>query len=186
VVVFNNYKCTDTAFVEVTVLKKPVANAGPDKRVMPGQSTQLAGAASGSNITYQWFPPLYLSAPDSLQPIASPVDDMIYKLQVLSDCGTASDSVKVYVLKNIFVPNAFSPNGDGVNDVWEVGGINGYTDYEILVYNRYGQKVFASKNGSRLWDGTFRGTRQPTGVYTYIVSVKDVALRLSGWVLLVK
>jgi len=153
---------------------------------VPGQSVQLTGKASGSGITYSWVPPLFISDTSSLQPFVNPPDDLFYQLQVSSVCGMAVDSVKVFLLKKVFVPTAFSPNGDGLNDVWEPGGLASYTQYEVQVFDRFGQRVYHGKAGTAFWDGTFKGKRQPTGVYTYLITIKDIDTTLKGWLMLVK
>jgi gliding motility-associated-like protein len=187
VIVSNAFSCTDTAYVQVNVLKKPRANAGPDRYMLEGQSTQLLGEASGTNISYSWTPASFMDDTSSLHPHVNPSADFVYALQVASkdSCGFATDSVKVKVYKAVYVPNAFTPNGDGLNDTWNIPTLNAFSDYEIRVFNRWGQLVYLSKNKSG-WDGRLNGKDQPTGVYPYVISIKDTDVILKGWVVIVR
>jgi gliding motility-associated-like protein len=188
VIVYNTFLCTDTAYVQVNVSKKPVASAGVDKYILQGQTAQLAGGASGTNISYSWSPSLFINDPNSLQPLVTPESDASYTLEVVSHdgCGVASDVMKVHVFKAIYVPNAFSPNGDGLNDTWNIPALNVYASYEILVFNRWGQIVYTSKDIGRPWNGSFKGKELPSGVYPYIIDIKEVPIKLTGWVMVVR
>jgi hypothetical protein len=82
-VVTNTFNCTDTEFVDIDVIKKPVANAGPDKETVLGLPVTLEGNVAGDNISYIWTPPIHLDNPSALQPVALPLpqDNMITGLQ---------------------------------------------------------------------------------------------------------
>jgi trimeric autotransporter adhesin len=83
-----------------------------------------------------------------------------------------SASIRINVAGNppIYVPNAFTPNGDGIDDIWSVFG-TGVKDIKATVFNRWGEKVFESSNQSDGWDGTYKGQLQPPGVYVYVVEI---------------
>lgn len=186
-IVSNSFQCTDTAYVQVNVSKKPVASAGPDRYLILGQSAQLSGSVGGTNVYYNWSPSLFINDTTALQPLVNPQADITYTLQVTSNdgCGTATDAVKVHVYKDVYVPNAFTPNNDGLNDTWRIPALNAYADYEILVFDRYGQVVYQSK-ANQGWDGSFKGKALPTGVYPYIISIKQTGAKLTGWVAIVR
>lgn len=78
------------------------------------------------------------------------------------------------------VPNAFSPNGDGLHDTWEIPGLSGYPDAIVQVFDRWGQKVFVSKGYGSPWDGSRNGHLLPEGVYYYIIEPGDHKARLTG------
>ncbi|MGZ8538863.1 MAG: T9SS type B sorting domain-containing protein [Flavisolibacter sp.] len=187
VIVSNSFSCYDTGFVQINVFKKPVANAGPDREMLRGQSIQLLGLVKGSSISYSWSPNHAIDNIQSPQPVVNPVVDTSYILTVASNvgCGTARDTVRVRVFKDIYVPTAFSPNNDGLNDRWKVLGLGFFKETEVTVYNRYGQVVFMSKN-DQPWDGRLKGKDQPTGVYPYVIRIKDVNIILKGWVMIVR
>jgi gliding motility-associated-like protein len=188
VIVSNEFSCTDTAWVQVNVSKKPMAGAGEDKYILQGQTAQLSGTAGGTAVTYGWSPSQFMDNPVSLQPVVSPAEDISYTLEVVSNngCGTASDVVKVHVFKGLYVPNAFSPNGDGLNDTWNIPALRAYPEYEIQVFNRWGQAVYTSKDISKPWNGRLKDKDLPSGVYAYIIRVKNLPSTLKGWVMLVR
>jgi gliding motility-associated-like protein len=101
-------------------------------------------------------------------------------------CGTSSDDVLVRVYEKIKVPNAFSPNGDGVNDVWNIEPLDLFEDSETQVFNRYGQLVFRSHGYAQPWNGRQNGKPLPAGVYYYTINLKDVNPLLSGFVMIVR
>ncbi len=161
---------------EIIVNVKPalVANAGPDVIINYGQSTQLngTGTAGGSYLWTANIAPLTLTPSATiLNPVATPLQTTDYKLTVTDPtgicAGSATDIVTVTVIINcVDVKNAFSPNGDGVNDTWRV-----YEQYVCLknikatVFNRYGNKVFESVDYKNAWDGRYKGNPLPDGTY---------------------
>lgn len=182
VVVTNLQGCTDSALVMIGVYKKPIANAGPDKEIGLGQQVVLSGAVSGTGINYMWTPTIAMDDATKLQPTVSPTQDQAYMLTVTSTlgCGMATDSVRVKVYKDVFVPTAFTPNGDGKNDDWRIFGLSVYPSYEILVFNRYGQVIYRSTDASDGWNGTFNGKPVPIGTYPYLIRITSQKKVLKG------
>jgi gliding motility-associated-like protein len=176
-VVTNNFNCTDTANVNIDVIKKPVANAGPDKETVLGLPVTLDGNAGGDNISYNWTPSLYLDNSSLLQPVVLPLaaGQYNYKLNVTSGsgCGSAEDDVTVIVYKGIYIPTAFTPNQDGRNDSWYIPSLSVFSVFELSVFNRYGQIVFHTKNNQVSWDGKYKGLPQPTGVFVYFLTIGE-------------
>jgi gliding motility-associated-like protein len=187
VVVTNQFGCHDTAAITVNVVERPRANAGPDKYIIKGNSTQLQGVATGQGISYSWSPAIYIDNVQSLQPIVTPPQDTTYRLTVVSNegCGVATDIVRVHVYPAVYVPNAFTPNNDALNDTWSIPALRAYSEFTISIYNRYGQLIFYTKNNFRLWDGKYKGLLQPAGVYVYMVAIKGERL-LKGTLILVR
>jgi gliding motility-associated-like protein len=189
VTVFSEYGCFDTASVAVNIWKKPVANAGPNKQILEGQSVSLEGMAEGTQVIYFWTPPNTLNDGSSLSPVARPVDNTTYTLHVVSQlgCGTSTDDVFVRVFKQVKIPNAFSPNGDGINDEWKIINLITYPEATLQVFNRHGQKVFESRGYARNWNGTYNGQPLPVGTYYYVIDLKtEFFSRLSGWVFIAR
>jgi gliding motility-associated-like protein/uncharacterized repeat protein (TIGR01451 family) len=188
VTVSNSSACTSTATVTINVLKKPVANAGADKHITQGQSLVLDGSAGGSNVSYYWTASDGSAAPAGITPMISPLEDITYTLHVLSNAGCgpeATDDVFVRVYKKVTIPNTFTPNGDAVNDTWEVGALDTYPEATTQVFNRYGSVVFSSLGYPKAWDATYNGKAIPTGTYYYKIDLKNGNV-LSGWVLVVR
>jgi gliding motility-associated-like protein len=179
--------CSDTASVTIHVLRKPKANAGADSYIAEGSSAQLNGTVVGDSISYYWTPDYKILNDQSLNPVVSPPTDTSYILHVVSNagCGIAEDMVRVIIFKKIEVPNAFSPNGDGINDRWNIPALNSYLTAEVFVYDRYGREIYRGNN-FRSWDGTNRGKELPVATYYYVIDLKNNLPKLSGWVLLAK
>jgi gliding motility-associated-like protein len=92
----------------------------------------------------------------------------------------------VRVFKKITIPNAFSPNNDGINDLWDIKALDTYPQSTIMVFDRYGKQVFQSIGYAKPWDGAYNGKALPEGTYYYIIDLKDGQPKLSGWVLIIK
>lgn len=185
--VYNNAGCFDTKTVTINVLHKAIANAGKNKVIFEGQSTTLNGSEKYGS-TYSWTPDSALSDPTSLTPVASPTNDITYTLHVNSsnNCGEDSSSVFVKVYKKITIPNTFSPNNDGINDLWNIDALITYPDCILDVFDRYGQKVFHSIGYNNAWNGKYNGKALPSGTYYYVLDLRNKTPKISGWVLLVK
>jgi gliding motility-associated-like protein len=175
--------CKNTVSQTVTVFPVPVVNAGPDLFVLAGGMIQLQGSATGNGLTYLWSPVRWLSDPRILQPVASPLDTITYHLSVTSSDGCiAGDNIYIKVLKAPEVPNVFTPNGDNINDRWEIKYLDSYPNATVEVYNRYGQLIFRSRNYLTPWDGTLNGKQIPVGTYYYIINPGNGRKQISGFV----
>jgi gliding motility-associated-like protein len=86
----------------------------------------------------------------------------------------------------IVIPNAFTPNGDGINDTWDIKNLDSYLNCTIRVYNRYGENVYSSIGYGIQWDGKYRGADLPTGTYYYIINLKSDLKVLSGFVAIIR
>jgi gliding motility-associated-like protein len=171
--IVNAQGCVGDTSRSVVVHPYPSVNAGQDLFVLEGGSAVLNATASGSNLSYRWTPGTYLNNDSILKPSTSAVDDVTYRLTVTSIGGCKGyDDVVVKVLKSPSIPNVFSPNGDGVNDVWVIRYLETYPGNSVQVFNRYGQQVFVSNGYAKPWDGTLKGSPLPAGVYYYIIDPK--------------
>ncbi|CAN5341713.1 hypothetical protein BH09BAC6_BH09BAC6_23100 [soil metagenome] len=86
----------------------------------------------------------------------------------------------------IVIPNAFTPNGDGINDVWNIKSLSDYSQCNVFVYNRYGSLIYQSTGYSRPWDGLFNGTPVPVGTYYYIINLQNRTPELTGQVSIIR
>ncbi|HEY8690327.1 MAG TPA: gliding motility-associated C-terminal domain-containing protein [Chitinophagaceae bacterium] len=182
-----NNNCRSSDSLMIVVNKLPRADAGSDKVIIDGQSVVLNGAANGTDVSYTWTPIDYLTGPGTLTPTVSPPANQIYTLHVTSNkgCGTATDDVLVKVYKKLFVPNAFTPNNDGINDTWHIETLDAYPDAEVKVFNRYGQLVFDNHGINKPWDGKFKGTLISPGAYVYTIDLKNNSQLIKGIVLII-
>ncbi|MDD3878356.1 MAG: gliding motility-associated C-terminal domain-containing protein, partial [Bacteroidales bacterium] len=161
---------------EILVLVHPLpdANAGIDDTIMSGASTQLI--ATGG-VQYFWFPVEGLSNAFLFNPIASPDSSTDYMVTVTDIFGcknTDTVSIVVFFFEEPFwVPTAFSPNNDGLNDILFVRGGN-YETFEFTVFNRYGEEIFKSRDVENGWDGRNQttGEKMPSAAYVYRIVVK--------------
>lgn len=155
----------------ITAFDSPVVDAATDTIIELGGNALLVATTLTPDVTYTWTPDDYLTCDDCPTTLASPVDSTTYVVTISDVNGcTASDSVVVYVnfVEALGVADAFSPNGDGENDILYVQG-RGLSAMKFSVYNKYGEKVFESQTQDIGWDGTFRGREQNPGVFTWVL-----------------
>jgi gliding motility-associated-like protein len=151
-----------------------------------GNKVQLIPEVSGLALSYFWSPGAQLDDIYKQNPWCSATDDITYSLKVSGKGGcSASDDVFILVLKPPEMPNAFSPNGDGINDFWLIKHINRYPDASIDVFDRYNQKVFHSDNYSTPWDGKFNQKPLPVGTYYFVINPKNGLNIMSGSVTII-
>lgn len=177
----------------VTVNPRVRAFAGRDTIVVVNQPLQFNGTGG---VNYLWTPSFGLSNPNIYNPVGvygSNIDSVRYKLVVTDDAGCADSAyvvVRVYQVKpTIFVPTAFTPNGDGLNDtVYPISvGIRKINYFSI--YNRWGQLVFTTTEDRKGWDGRLGGKLQSSAVFVWMVSAEDyqgVPVFLKGTVALIR
>ena len=180
--------CIEEYSQQIKVLPLPEIDAGPDLVVLvAGKEKQLNARASGSDLEYKWTPAAGLSRDDILNPMVKPDQDTEYILSVKSGNGcVVTDRVKVKVLDDITVPNAFSPNGDGINDLWNLENIDSYPGATVEIFNRYGERVFNSQGYARSFDGTFSGKVLPVGTYYYLIRPNNGRKQKSGALTLIR
>ncbi len=152
-----------------------VVNAGPDKEILAGSSVILEGTADGP-YPVTWTPAIGLTFPGNnpLRPLAAPLVTTTYTLSGGAGGCASSDQVTVTVRPAIRIPNAFTPNGDGRDDTWQIEFIEQYPDNTVTVFNRWGNKIFSAENYGRAneWRGDINGQPAPLGTYYYVVVTK--------------
>lgn len=189
VAVYNSFGCIDSASVTVCWHPLPDANAGQDVTILLGDTTQLF--ATGG-VSYSWFPTNGLTNPNISNPFASPQQTTTYTVTVTSlDGCTSTDTVIVNVHDEptVYLPNAFSPNGDDHNDVLHIIHFGIFKLGSFAIYNRWGQKVFETSDINEGWDGTFEGLPQEVGVYVYFIEgagYNGVNVSLKGNITLIR
>jgi gliding motility-associated-like protein len=128
---------------------------------------------AGGGLLYSWTPVTGLDSATSPDPIAAPTETTLYTCTISDGTGCyTTRQVLVTILhdNNFFIPNTFSPNGDGRNDYLFLRGNNLY-GIRFTVYDRWGEKVFETTNQQTGWDGTYKGKDLNPGVFTYIVTI---------------
>ncbi len=142
-----------------------------DVTIGQGESTQLEAYGGPP---YEWSPTTGLSGSDIPDPIASPEGTTTYTVTTTINGCVFVGVITVEVIRRIDPPNTFTPNGDGINDVWEVPGIEDYPGAEVLIYDRWGQRIFRSVGYRDPWDGTNGGRALPSGTYYYHIQLNQL------------
>jgi gliding motility-associated-like protein len=166
--------CYDTidAYIEVRPLPN-IKVLNKDTVIKYGQSVQLM--VNGARL-YNWTPVSSLNNPNISYPIATPSEPTMYVAEGIGTNGCrASDTVRVGLdyRDNLFIPTAFSPNGDGKNDVFKVSNMTFQRFVEFRVFNRWGQEIYNGGGGDprKGWDGNWKGVAQESGTYQYLIRV---------------
>jgi len=136
-----------------------------------GKSMILNPVITGNIASYTWIPSTGLNNPSIPNPIASPLTSTQYTL-ILKSVNGCIDTAKttVYVIYDLDIPNIFSPNNDGINDLWNIGHLTDFVNNTVDIFNRYGQLVFHSLGYGAPWDGKQNGYPLPVGTYYYIIN----------------
>jgi len=171
VVVTDSVACSDTLNVKIEIKPIPVVKIiNNDTTIDYGSSVQLY--AEGANV-FTWSPTATLSNPNIVNPVASPTEPVTYTVTGIAADGCYSqDTVHVNInyRGKLFVPSAFTPNGDGKNDRFNVSNLTFEKILEFRVYNRWGQQVFEG-NDNTGWDGKWKNVPQDLGAYEYLIRV---------------
>ncbi|TSJ43706.1 PKD domain-containing protein [Mucilaginibacter corticis] len=184
----DNTGCTYTTSFKVSVTAMPTISMEATAGVFEGGQLKLNPTITGNNLTYSWSPTTGISDATIANPVFMPAENTTYTLTVTSSGSgcSATAQVTISVLKNIIVPNTFTPNNDGINDTWEIQYLNTYPGATVDVFNRYGAKVFSSIGYPKPWDGKWHGADLPFGVYYYIINTKSGRKLMSGSVTIVR
>jgi gliding motility-associated-like protein len=169
---YTDHDCMTTLTKDVRIYEvRPFA--GNDTIIAKGQQFQLH--ATGGDF-YNWYPPEGLSNTGLPDPMVSWNQDITYTLRVsdVQGCeGYDSIHIKYYTGPDIYVPSAFSPNGDGQNDHFRFIPV-GITEYNFFrIFNRWGQLIYSSTDFRTGWDGTIKGAPAPVDTYIWILEGKD-------------
>lgn len=160
---------SDSLIKYVTVFQTQQVFVGNDTTIQLGQSVNLNATGLSSNGVYSWTPPIDLSCITCPNPISTPEETITYTVITTDSNGCKStDNINIIVLFEnvIFVPNIFSPNGDGINDILFVRG-KGVEKLKFFIYDRWGEKVFETTSLDVGWDGSFRGKDMNKAVFVY-------------------
>ena len=195
----DNIGCfTDTGYVAIKVYPMPEVNAGDDQTINVGRQTKIDPAVSADVKSVLWTPATGIVSRDHASVTVKPQETTEYTIEVKNEAGCAmQDKVTVFVLcndANVFVPNTFSPNGDGANDVFFPRGSGLFKVQNLKVFNRWGEVVFERSNfnandASSGWDGTYKGKQLSPDVFVYVMQVvceNNSTLSYNGNVALIK
>jgi gliding motility-associated-like protein len=181
--------CVSAPFTKSIEVEEKMVSAGPDTVIAFGQPLKLQGSGA---LEYEWQPSQYLDSSRVPNPIAFLQHDQLFTLKgtYAQGCiGFDDVLVKMYKGPEIYVPNAFSPNGDYKNDILHVVA-PGVSLHQFMIYNRWGNLVYACHNTNEIkWDGMYKGKMQPTGTFVWMAigtDYKGVKIVRKGTVTLIK
>lgn len=181
--------CVNEIKQMVEVVPLPIIKAIKDVFILSGGKKVIPALVENPNPVYKfkWRPAIGLSRDDILNPIASPTVDTKYTLTITvnSLCTIVMD-VTVKVMNALVPPNVFSPNGDGVNDVWGIKELGSFPNPEVQVFDRNGQRVFRSIGYAIPFDGNYQNKPLPVGVYYYIIDPKNGKKAITGSLTLIR
>jgi gliding motility-associated-like protein len=163
----SNGFCRDNA--QVVVFVNPTPHVTVSTVGQNGMVTQLL-ATGGNN--YRWFPEEGLSCSSCSNPIATQYETTMYCVTVSGPEGCSDTACTDVYVSAAFIPNAFTPDGNNLNEVFKPVVTEVY-DYQFSVYNKWGEKIFETQNTEAGWDGTFKGRKCEEDVYVYKLNFRD-------------
>jgi len=177
----NNNCFTDSATIKVKVYPVPEMQVAEKAIAASAGSVVQLGTINSKDVTrWKWTPAMWLDNPNTANPVAQPRESITYTVVAANDgaCVTRAQVAVTVICSgtNVYVPNTFSPNGDGVNDIFYARGTGIYNIKSFRIFNRWGQLVFERLNaGSNSpgdgWNGMINGSNAPADVYVYVIEV---------------
>jgi len=171
-----NGSCIAFSTAQIEVIPAPIVSTIADTIILNGNSVNLI--TTGNASAYNWAPGTNLTCDDCQNPIATPDVTATYTVSVEENGCVASDQVTITIDYEIviYVSNAFTPDGDGKNDVFTpiIADIDP-DQYKFLIFNRWGELIFESQHPSQGWDGYHNGVLAPDGAYVWKISCKEVS-----------
>ena len=162
---------TDSIYFEITPIE---VDAGEDKLIELGESVGLDGSGTSNPV---WTPETFLSFTQTFTPTSlEPTVTTTYFLTVKNGNCELTDEMTVKIKELITIPSGFTPNGDHVNDIWEIINISQYPNNSVVVYDRAGQEVFKTIGYNIVnnhWDGTNDGSELPVSTYFYVIELRN-------------
>ncbi|MFC6998775.1 gliding motility-associated C-terminal domain-containing protein [Rufibacter roseus] len=171
--------------VAVTVdIPAPTADAGADVTIARGKFAELQAIGG---VSYSWSPSQGLNNDKIANPVAKPTQTQLYTVTVTTADGcTSTDQVLVKVMQPVEIPNGFTPNGDNMNETWEIPDLLDYPNCQVQVFNRWGSKIFESRGYNTAWDGRHNGQPLPAATYYYIIRLSGQEEPITGNVTIIK
>jgi gliding motility-associated-like protein len=143
------------------------------------ESTTLEVLGGNPSVGYNWTPSEFVDNPSAYYVTVTPLTTTLFDVSGFVENCQYSDQVLVVVGTEIDVPNAFSPNGDNINDLWKITGLSAYSRSQLTLYDRWGQRVFRRIAYSEPWDGLSSGKAVPVGTYYYVIELNEPGVDLA-------
>lgn len=160
----NNCRADDSIFVDYSL--PPSFTLGPDTFICKGNEIILNPLI---NVTAN-----YLWQDGSTAPVFTATKEGVYELTASNKCGTFTDAIALIAgICDLYVPSAFTPNHDGINDIFRVKNLFSVKQFSMTIYNRFGEKIYESNDVNQGWNGSYKGTEEPIGTYVWVISLTD-------------
>ncbi len=158
--------CIKKDFVDIKYLNKPRLNLGSDTSICNGQELKLDTKIN--NATFKW-------QDGSSLPFFIAKNAGLYQVTATNECGSYSDEISLKAgVCQLFMPNAFTPNHDGLNDIFRVKDLGFIRTFSMVIYNRWGEIVFKTEDPVKGWDGKYKAIMQPNGNYIWQISLTTI------------
>jgi gliding motility-associated-like protein len=168
--------CVKTKTINISIKPNPAVNAGPDKSIVSGDDIQLAGTGNLNVQSILWSPAVSITGGvNTYTPTVKPATTTTYTLTVRdnNNCTSTDDAIVTVIPYCVKIMQAFTPNGDGINDKWlTTNGAPCTNQITVKIFNRYGTVVYENNAYQNNWDGTYKGKPVPDGTYYYFVTYK--------------
>jgi gliding motility-associated-like protein len=174
--------CTAKDSIKVTGITTPQFTLGPDQYLCPGLSLELSPGIN--DVTYLW-------QDGNTSPMYNVQQPGLYYVAISNICGTKRDSINIFTGNcSIYIPSAFTPNNDGLNDQFRVSGTGLVSEFDLRIFDRAGQLIFQTRDKNGSWNGELNGIKLPPGIYVYLLKYSEINLVkdkiLKGTVLLIR
>jgi gliding motility-associated-like protein len=182
------YGCYNKDSISVSLFPQTDLSVTEDTFVILGTSVQL-DAVGGPFMAYRWEPATGLNSNTIPNPIATPPESIRYYVYATSENGcVVVDSVNIEVIEDLKVYNAFSPNGDGINEYFEIEHSERFPEMLVEIYSRWGSLLYSSVgyDSGKNWDGNYRGKEAPVGTYYYVIIPYSGAKPITGNVTIIR
>jgi gliding motility-associated-like protein len=175
----------------ITIIVKPVPEISfntPNAVIKQGGNVQLIATITGGYDSFLWTPSAGLNSFNVLNPVANPLINTTYNLNVVSGDCAADKSVTVTVLTDIYIPSSFSPNGDGINDFFRIPPGTSFQLDNFYIYDKGGNLIFKTSDVNKGWNGFYKGIAVAGGNYVYMIkgTSNSKKLLLKGNIFLVR
>lgn len=181
-IVKNNTCPAEASSIASITVSSLTVNAGNDTTINFGSTVILDGQGG---VSYSWLPVTDLNNPNIANPIAAPsvTTSFVLTANDINGC-TGTDEITIHVNKmedfTFIISNLITLNGDGINDTWNIEGIENYPSSQVSVFNSYGNKVYSASPYMNNWDALYGGSKLPDGTYYYILKFTDSEKIIKG------
>ena len=171
VLITDEFGCHTTLSTYIDLYDSPTITVSPNVYGIVGDTVEIWAEGNGS---IMWTPALYISCVTCPTTYVSPPNNYVYTATVTDENScTASADVQIIFDPLIYVPNAFTPDGDTYNNTF-YAVVNNVSEFEMWIFNRWGELIFVANSVDQQWDGTYNGSKSPDDVYVWKIKYKDL------------